>query len=342
MLAILLLLAFAVAIAVSTQSAAGAPGDKLYWTDPVAGKIQRADLDGSNIEDVLTGFDVFDIEIDNAGAKMYWSGGGDIRRANLDGTAVELVVAGGATQRLALDLVNGKLYWASGNVVRRANLDGSAEELVLDAGSAVYGVGVDPDGGKVYLTTENVFRADLDGTGLEQIAATFVGVAGDVDLDLPAAKLYWIDLEFIASPGALCVLGFGVIRTANLDGTSPVVLSGSPAINVVVHGGDYYWAEEPVEFGQPFCGPGFGSLNLNRGLVTVIGGISPSGIAIAKSAPIPTPNPVGGIARGTGLAPLLVADEPGGSATPWVAAAALAGVGLALGGAWLARRRPVG
>ena len=27
---------------------------KMYWTDPGTGKIQRADLDGSGVEDVVT------------------------------------------------------------------------------------------------------------------------------------------------------------------------------------------------------------------------------------------------------------------------------------------------
>ena len=29
-------------------------GGKMYWTDRQNGKIQRADLDGSNVEDLLT------------------------------------------------------------------------------------------------------------------------------------------------------------------------------------------------------------------------------------------------------------------------------------------------
>ena len=29
--------------------------DKMYWTDPTGPKIQRASLDGSNVEDLVTG-----------------------------------------------------------------------------------------------------------------------------------------------------------------------------------------------------------------------------------------------------------------------------------------------
>ncbi len=32
-----------------------AASGKMYWTDNVTGKIQRADLDGANIEDLVTG-----------------------------------------------------------------------------------------------------------------------------------------------------------------------------------------------------------------------------------------------------------------------------------------------
>ena len=31
------------------------PAQKMYWTDEATGKIQRANLDGSNVEDLITG-----------------------------------------------------------------------------------------------------------------------------------------------------------------------------------------------------------------------------------------------------------------------------------------------
>ena len=33
---------------------ARAPAQKVYWTDTVTGKIQRANIDGSGVEDLIT------------------------------------------------------------------------------------------------------------------------------------------------------------------------------------------------------------------------------------------------------------------------------------------------
>ena len=61
------------------------------------GKIQRANLDGSNIEDLVTqGLSgPAGIALDVAGGKMYWTNDwstGKIQRANLDGSNVEDLV----------------------------------------------------------------------------------------------------------------------------------------------------------------------------------------------------------------------------------------------------------
>ncbi len=67
----------------------------MYWTDIGTGKIQRANLDGSIVEDLLTVGEVFtpvEIALDTAGHKMYWTEStlADfmIQRADLDGSNV--------------------------------------------------------------------------------------------------------------------------------------------------------------------------------------------------------------------------------------------------------------
>ena len=67
----------------------------MYWTinsDSPRGKIQRANLDGSNIEDLVTGLRYSDgIALDVSGGKMYWTNVNvdTIQRANLDGSNIE-------------------------------------------------------------------------------------------------------------------------------------------------------------------------------------------------------------------------------------------------------------
>ena len=70
---------------------------KIYWTGWDTGKIQRANLDGSNVEDLVTGLHlVGTLALDMASGKMYWIdlGPGKIQRANLDGSNVEDLVTG--------------------------------------------------------------------------------------------------------------------------------------------------------------------------------------------------------------------------------------------------------
>ena len=122
----------------------------MYWTDTGSGKIQRANLDGSGIEDVVSGLSSpRGIALDVAGGKIYWAeegGDGDprIRRGNLDGTGVvvDLVTTGlSSTTEIELDIPAGKMYWAdhSTSRVQRSNLDGSeVEDLVTDG--SPYGI----------------------------------------------------------------------------------------------------------------------------------------------------------------------------------------------------------
>ena len=82
-------------------------GDKIYWTDIATDKIQRANLDGAGVEDLLSGIHAFGIALDVTGGKMYWTSiQGKIERANLDGSVVETVLDNGLGQPtgIALDL----------------------------------------------------------------------------------------------------------------------------------------------------------------------------------------------------------------------------------------------
>ena len=67
----------------------------MYWTDYGTDKIQRANLDGSNVQDLVTGLNTpYGIVLDVAGGKMYWTdvNADKIQRANLDGSNVQDLV----------------------------------------------------------------------------------------------------------------------------------------------------------------------------------------------------------------------------------------------------------
>ena len=109
----------------------------IYWTDTETDKIQRANLDGSNVQDLVThGYGLRSprgIALDVAGGKMYWTDWytDKIQRANLDGSSVQDLITrtqGLETPRgIALDLAGGKMYWTDTEThkIQRANLDGS-------------------------------------------------------------------------------------------------------------------------------------------------------------------------------------------------------------------------
>ena len=102
-----------------------ATGGKMYWTDRGARKIQRADLDGSNMEDLIgEGLSSpIAIALNVAAGKMYWADRGTdkIQRANLDGSNIEDLITEGLdiAEGIALDVSNGRMYWTveEGDVV---------------------------------------------------------------------------------------------------------------------------------------------------------------------------------------------------------------------------------
>jgi hypothetical protein len=113
------------------------------------------------------------------------SGPSKIRRANLDGSEEEDVVVlplgfGG----IALDLDAGKMYWTHRTQIRRANLDGSETEELIEFGGLVNvaSIAVDSGGGKMYWTVydfgggpSKIQRANLDGSGIEDLVTEGVG-----------------------------------------------------------------------------------------------------------------------------------------------------------------------
>jgi len=174
----------------------GSDPNKMYWTDAGTAKIQRANLDGTQVEDLVTSGLVgpWGLALDLDGGKMYWTdvGTARIQRANLDGTQVENLVTSGLVypSGLALDLDAGKMYWTEVLMakIQRANLDGTqAEDLVTSGLVYPSGLALDLDAGKMYWTDAfpgKIQRANLDGTQVEDIVTSGVGDPSGLALDL--------------------------------------------------------------------------------------------------------------------------------------------------------------
>ena len=192
-------LSFAGSKRVSSPNGGGTP--KIYWTEE--GKIQRANLDGSNVEDfVTTGLrHPWGIALDVGRGKMYWTdvGTDKIQRANLDGSQVEYLVTTEESSGIALDVGRGKMYWTEvvPGKIRRANLDGSnVENLITTGVSTPLGIALDVGRGKMYWTegfTSKIRRANLNGSNVEDLVTTGLRTPVGIALDVGRGKMYWTD-----------------------------------------------------------------------------------------------------------------------------------------------------
>ena len=209
---------------VSSPNGGGTP--KIYWTDWGTDKIQRANLDGSQVEDLITTglSSPSGIALDVERGKMYWTdsplfGTSKIQRANLNGSNVEDLITTGVRTPLgiALDVERGKMYWADNGTakIQRANFDGSqVEDLITTGLSSPSGIALDVERGKMYWTdsplygTNEIQRANLDGSNVEDLITTRLSDPSGIALDVERGKMYWTDN------------GTAKIERANLDGSN--------------------------------------------------------------------------------------------------------------------------
>ena len=240
---------------------ASAGAASLFWLD--GGLVRQADLDGTSIRNLIDfGSDVGDdLAIDLAGGKAYVidAASGTVRRANLDGSSVETIVSG--LQRadgIALD-GEGKLYFAAEGIYR-ADLDGSNRETLIASLPWPKDIALDMTGSRMYWVDHasgKIQRANLDGSGLQDLVARGLRLPEGIALDLDGRRMYWTDRdtgtvhrsslggfsveEVIAglnNPHSIAIhsplrmlywteLGTDRIRRANVDGTGvEVVVDG--------------------------------------------------------------------------------------------------------------------
>ena len=221
----------------------------MYWVN--ASSLQRATLDGSNVETLMGRFHGFsnlrDIDLDMVNGKVYWIRDGEIRRASLDGIPnVEDVVTGLEGERsIALDVAGGMMYWTNGISVQRATLDGSNVETLIDDVWVRFRIGniaLDMERGKIYWTTSwgndrMIRRTNLNGSDVEDVVTGLEDV-DSIALDLTNYKIYWTDSDAEK------------IQRANLDGSNVETLAtsndrlASPSgIALDVAGGKMYWTD---------------------------------------------------------------------------------------------------
>ena len=188
---------------------------KIYWSR--RNEIQRANLDGTNVQDVTRVGRSRGIAIDGIRGKIYWiESGSRIQRADLDGTNVQDVVAGVAgLNSITLDVASGKIYWIeSGSRIQRANLDGTDVQDVVTGVAGLNSIALDVAGGKIYWieSGSRIQRANLDGSDVHDVVHDLDGPRG-IALDIAGDKIYWTDYYS------------NEIWRANLDGSNVHVVA---------------------------------------------------------------------------------------------------------------------
>ena len=182
---------------------------KIYWTDAGVidvptnagtGKIQRANLNGTNIQTLVTGLPYpLYIALDVAGGKMYWtdhdltSGDGKIQRANLNGTNIQDLFTGSfSTDGIALDTTARKMYWTNSDYkkIQRANLNGTnVEEFAIT--SRPIDIALDVAAGRIYWitgSTGRIWSMNFDGSDRSRLVNAGSGFFWDIALYLPGQQ----------------------------------------------------------------------------------------------------------------------------------------------------------
>ncbi len=219
----------------SAQNATGivvdATSGKIYWTERLTGsngKIQRANMDGSDLEVIkrLTSVPQ-SVAIDTTNGKIYLANTwGKIQRLNLDGSKFQpsLITGLKSPKNITVDTENNKIYWSEGANLRRANLNGSNRQDIATGSGPVTGISVAD--GKVYWTEKansrlnggKIQRANANGSNSEQLVTIDASAPLGISVDFASHKLYWTNSD-------------GAIRRADLNGSNVedvVTGSGTP------------------------------------------------------------------------------------------------------------------
>jgi hypothetical protein len=182
----------------------------MYFSDDERGRIQRANLDGSGVEAIITDLDdPVGLDLDLDAGKLYFVDQGSppgLFRSNLDGSGVEPLITSGIEHPygIALDPDGGTMYFVDNGLdaLFRADLSGSnLTDLGVDDLVAPIQVALDKVGGKIYWTDIGpppvVRRANLDGSDAETILSTAnfaaLSLPLGIKLDISGPHLYFVD-----------------------------------------------------------------------------------------------------------------------------------------------------
>ncbi|MDZ4823191.1 MAG: T9SS type A sorting domain-containing protein [Flavobacteriales bacterium] len=246
---------------------------KIYFTDTGTNDIRCADLDGQNVEILLSGINTArGICVDENSNKLYYADGDNniIGVIDLETLDTSVLLTGLAEPiDLYLDKTNGIIYFSDNALgcIMKVNTDGTGLENLMCNLPNLHGITVDPDGNKLYWcdwSLNAIQQSNLDGSNVQTIIGN-VNNLHRLALDCNG-KVNWTDS------------GENQVRKANLDGTSQENLAsciGGNGIAYVSSTEEIFWVNELAGTLWKFDSNGSNETEIYSD------GISPSGLYIS-------------------------------------------------------------
>jgi len=253
---------------------------KMFWVS--GNKIQSANLNGTNIVDIVTGLQMpagIAVDCTSTPMKLYYSerGTSKIVRVNFDGSNPEEIITGEAgIKDIELDVYNRKIYWSkdtySDDRIQRADMDSlnSNIEDLYTSGYAMHGfngVAIDTINHWVFWTQSRYGSVDvLKRTTFSGTNDTIIGsYLNPKDIDVVGNRIYWV------------WYGYDMFMSAKKNGSDvDTILTNMNALyfDIDTTLGKVYWADNT--YNKISCANLDGSGRID--LLTGIGSLS--GIAL--------------------------------------------------------------
>ncbi len=234
------------AIAISLAFAASAQA-YVYWGDPHAGTIGRANNDGSDATDAFihTGGEPTALAV-NA-SYIYWvdESAGTIGRANLDGTEVDPTFISGLSEPNGVAVSSSLIFWSDIGTERigSAELDGKGvhPNLIPSDGPPC---GVTVDSGSVYWphlepgpNKTSIGRAAFNGTSVKSNFAELGQPYVVCGIAVNSANIFWSTTGFANGTE------IGRANISNGQGVNPSLIGDAHGpCGIAVFGTQLYWA----------------------------------------------------------------------------------------------------
>ncbi|XP_072045347.1 scavenger receptor cysteine-rich domain-containing group B protein-like [Amphiura filiformis] len=208
------------------------PVDQLvYWTDVTTNTINRASLDGSNQQVVISNLsDPEGLALETVNRQFFWTdtGSNKIEKANMDGSGRTPIIDQNLDEPRAIvvDVQRSRFFWTDWGTspkIERANMDGSVRATLINSDLQYpNGLAIDFTGNLMYWCDAGMNRievADVNGQSRRIIATTTSVDIHPFDIGIYNNDIYWSD--------------WGLHRLAKVNRYNPedVTTEGQPVFN---------------------------------------------------------------------------------------------------------------